>query len=489
MRIARVPNPYRATRASLARAETIAYDATRRASRDASDSDAARLPARRSRARFRRRTRRRLFDASTLRRFARGRAGPPRRSLTPTLLSFPVRLQSSSFAAKSLLARAGAPERQCSVPGGALHVLSDPSAAVQVFRRDDLVLALRADGVTLEQFVAAYDATAGSANGDTRARVNAMRDALGDVHTSSGAFAAVADDAAVGRVLAARTAGSTPLAYGFTADGALVACAGLREENLFPDAPGAIALTPLPSGRFVFGHRYVKPIEFTSFWATAASNRAAAPARHARQEEAPRRRVSAIVEESDLADVVDSPESPSRWGTTGGRADGCASWKSAEESTGKASAGAYVPPAMRAARAAAEKAAAEKAAAEKAEAEKAEAEKAVLAAQKAEADAQVAKALQAQERVVSSLESALATAVRRTSVDGGLRPNKFKAASRLRSATMDSGGWDRALATMRGDAAKRRTSMENCARSSADLGRRQSLGGFDAIQRRSLMGL
>ena len=234
----------------------------------------------------------------------------------------------------------------------------------------------------------------------------------------------------------------------------------------------------------MFGHRYVKPIEFTSFWATAASNRAAAPARHARQEEAPRRRVSAIVEESDLADVVDSPESPSRWGTTGRRADGCASWKSAEESTGKASAGAYVPPAMRAARAAAEKAAAEKAAAEKAEAEKA-----VLAAQKAEADAQVAKALQAQERVVSSLESALATAVRRTSVDGGLRPNKFKAASRLRSATMDSGGWDRALATMRGDAAKRRTSMENCARSSADLGRRQSLGGFDAIQRRSLMGL
>jgi hypothetical protein len=348
-----------------------------------------------------------------------------------------------------------------------------------VFRRDDLVLALRADGVTLEQFVAAYDATAGSANGDTRARVNAIRDALGDVHTSSGAFAAVAYDAAVGRVLAARTAGSTPLAYGFTADGALVACAGLREENLFPDAPGAIALTPLPSGRFVFGHRYVKPIEFTSFWATAASNRAAAPARHARQEEAPRRRVSAIVEESDLADVVDSPESPSRWGTTGGRADGCASWKSAEESTGKASAGAYVPPAMRAARAAAEKAAAEKA----------EAEKAVLAAQKAEADAQVAKALQAQERVVSSLESALATAVRRTSVDGGLRPNKFKAASRLRSATMDSGGWDRALATMRADAAKRRTSMENCARSSADLGRRQSLGGFDAIQRRSLMGL
>jgi hypothetical protein len=348
-----------------------------------------------------------------------------------------------------------------------------------VFRRDDLVLALRADGVTLERFVAAYDATAGSANGDTRARVNAIRDALGDVHTSSGAFAAVAYDAAVGRVLAARTAGSTPLAYGFTADGALVACAGLREENLFPDAPGAIALTPLPSGRFVFGHRYVKPIEFTSFWATAASNRAAAPARHARQEEAPSRRVSAIVEESDLADVVDSPESPSRWGTTGGRADGCASWKSAEESTGKASAGAYVPPAMRAARAAAEKAAAEKA----------EAEKAVLAAQKAEADAQVAKALQAQERVVSSLESALATAVRRTSVDGGLRPNKFKAASRLRSATMDSGGWDRALATMRGDAAKRRTSMENCARSSADLGRRQSLGGFDAIQRRSLMGL
>ena len=40
---------------------------------------------------------------------------------------------------------------------------------------------------------------------------------------------------------------------------------------------------PLPSGRFVFGHRYVKPIEFTKFWGTASANRSAAPARKARR--------------------------------------------------------------------------------------------------------------------------------------------------------------------------------------------------------------
>ena len=108
--------------------------------------------------------------------------------------------------------------------------------------RDSLILACVSERVSADALLARYDATD---QGDTRHRVNALRTTLGDLHESDGAFAVVLYDAAAGRVLAARTANSLPLAYGFTADGVLVACAGLTAERLMPGA--GMDLTPSPA--------------------------------------------------------------------------------------------------------------------------------------------------------------------------------------------------------------------------------------------------
>jgi hypothetical protein len=41
---------------------------------------------------------------------------------------------------------------------------------------------------------------------------------------------------------------------------------------------GDVQLAHLPAGRFVYGHGFLKPFEFTSMWSTATGNRAGAPA-------------------------------------------------------------------------------------------------------------------------------------------------------------------------------------------------------------------
>jgi hypothetical protein len=241
----------------------------------------------------------------------------------------------------------------------------------------------------------------------------------------------VAFDVAAGRVLAARTANAAPLHYGFTQDGALVACGGLTARRLFPDAgDAALRLTPLPSGRFVFGHRFVKPIEFTRFWDTALSNRAAAPARDASC-------VSDAAFEAGGADVVGCDASfRRRWGATGSAADGERRWNrdvaavpSVTPSTlnRAPSAGAYVPPSLRKKR---EAEAAAKAAEHAATTEAPVSPRS--AARIVERDAQVATALAAQDAVVLSLGDALVAAVAKAPKAhtsslrrAGLRSNTF----------------------------------------------------------------
>ena len=284
--------------------------------------------------------------------------------------------------------------------------------------------------------------------------MNALRKALGDLHADKGSFAVCAFDAKMGRVLAARSKNSAPLSYGFTADGTLVACAGLTAQAMGLD--GLLDLTPLPSGRFIFGHRYVKPIEFTQFWSTARGNRAAAPARKAR------RSVDAIPE------CAVPPAQ--KWGTTGSEGDVNADWH--EHPTLHHTKSAYVPPALRRApQAAANAEKAEK----KAEEEKAEEKKEAVRpisprSQKVEMDAQIAEAIASQDRLVADLESALVTAVRRASIDTRrasvevARKNEMKKS--LKSATLSAASWERALATSRAA----RTSVD-CARSSMDVSR------------------
>ena len=332
------------------------------------------------------------------------------------------------------------------VDGGALHVISDDGLQTRS-TADGLILALASTTVSVDDVLASYNkaAQSGDAN-DTRSRVNALRKALGELHTENGSFAVIAFDAKMGRVLAARTKNSAPLSYGFTADGTLVACAGLTAQAMGLDA--SLDLTSLPSGRFIFGHRYVKPIEFTQFWSTAQGNRAAAPARKAR------RSVDTVPENSVPAH---------KWGTTNSEGDGNADWH--VHPTLHHTKSAYVPPALRRAREAAEKAAAEKAASERA----AEVRPVSPRTQKVEIDAQIAKAVAFQDRMVADL----VTAVRRASIDtrrGSVEASRKNMVKKsLKSATLSAASWERALATSRA-VAQVRTSVD-CARSSMDMSR------------------
>ena len=500
----------------------------------------------------------------------------------------------------SLLGRTGAvPSRTCVTKGGALHVIDD-AGVLQVVERDGLILALASDVVKAEDILTAYDATAanntngGSSDTDTRRRVNALRATFGDLHAKKGAFALALFDASLGRVLAARTANSLPISYGFTADGTLVACAGLSADSMFPEAGAtALELTNLPSGRFIFGHRYVKPIEFTQFWGTAAANRSAAPARKASDLSvkaaaamntcvaAASASIAAVTIATEADGEVDADADAAklarRWGETGSAADSSGSWKrrsgpaanyvsadaapfvpshkanSAKFSTSPtatatalplptASKTAYVPPAMR-------KAAAAAAAAE--EEERNTAAPGTVsprtAARNVAADAQVAAALANQEHIVTSLENALVSAVklnlskpafaaaaptttpasvaasvtdewksiriplslripeedllmagsprgavslesasRRGGSDYARGPITVpsKPVSRLRSNTLDSASWERALQVSRSAAGAARRSMEACSRSSVDM---KSVARRGSIEQRGSM--
>lgn len=342
-----------------------------------------------------------------------------------TLLTSP-HTTNNRYSVTSLTARAGvSPSFTCARRGGALQVLGN-NTTVQVIERDGLIAALVSPSVTKEQFMQAYDATLpehddgeNQPEGESRRRVNALKKALGDLHADGGAFSVVAFDVTCGRVLAARTANAAPLHYGFTQDGSLVACAGFTAKQMFPDAgDAALKLTPLPSGRFIFGHRFVKPIEFTRFWDTALSNRSAAPAR-------------GIEDVNDTNDCGAEECQRRRWGKTGSAGDEARRW-SIDKSVAvvplkSAGAGAFVPSAVRKARAA-EAAATAKSAEEESTVRP---ESPRTAARKIEADAQIAKALVAQEIIVSSLGEALVAAVAKAPASiaslkrGSLKSNTF----------------------------------------------------------------
>ena len=103
----------------------------------------------------------------------------------------------------------------------------------------------------------------------------------------------------------------------------------------------------------------------------------------------------------------------------------------------------------------------------------------------------MARALEAEEMVVSSLEHALKAAVsgevrRRQSIDAQTRPTRRPTASSLRSTTLDGSSWSLALAAQR-----KSTETPRRARTSLDCGRRQSLdfrANFERVAAQRLMG-
>ena len=91
-----------------------------------------------------------------------------------------------------------------------------------------------------------------------------------------GSFSLIIYDAHSGRTCAARTAASPKLFFGFDKkkngnaatkeEGKRGLCVSTDEKSL-----ENVDLSILPSGRFIYGRQYVKPMEFTQFWSTAPS--------------------------------------------------------------------------------------------------------------------------------------------------------------------------------------------------------------------------
>ena len=403
------------------------------------------------------------------------------------------------FVANALIASTKlAPTRVATTRGGALVVLAE-SRGLQIVERDGLVLAMVSSTLTATDLLAAYDAT-DAPTVSTGARVNAVREALGELHVARGAFAVVAYDADAGRVLAARTANAAEISYGFAADGSLVVASGISSDALGVAQPG-LEMTRLPSGRFVFGHRYVKPIEFTSFWASARANRSGANARAApasadfREIDAP----TAKAPRAGTTDRVGSLLAP-RDGENA-PSDAAASWMRRSGSAArldalveaKTSAGAYMPPALR--RVAAEKEAAKAAAAAAAaaaEAPKTPSSNGAVSPRTAakNIDAQVAAAIATEDALVDSLKTAFYAAVesvsRRNSLDArrdSLDKSSLAAVARERRVStdarpaalsrlsLDNSSWERALSATR--------SMDRCGRNSMEVSARSRGGSVD----------
>ena len=248
-------------------------------------------------------------------------------------------------------------------------------AKVRVFARGDWVIA--SHGAAPEAMVCALEEACARAEGAAR-RVDATKKALNAILAANAhgkGFAAIAFDGLSQRGFAVRHKTAPRVTYGHDADGALVLVMG---EACAGDVEGGAERADLRSGRFIFGHGYVKPMEFEDFWATARSTRGASPAKTAYgvAESSPRARVAAKSYAATSTTTTSSPLKPS-------------------------SPNAYVPPAVRARRAAEE--AAEREAADAAER---------VARRNSEAlDAALAQTLHENQRMASALGGALASAL------------------------------------------------------------------------------
>ena len=104
-----------------------------------------------------------------------------------------------------------------------------------------------------------------------------------------------------------------------------------------------IVLTHLPVGRFVYGHGYLQPYEFTSFWNSAESNRAGMPERafhsgndYSKDSPSSSRRNSADVAPGDVAPRRTSvDERRSKWEPTDAKCDRETTWKKKEPEPSK----------------------------------------------------------------------------------------------------------------------------------------------------------
>lgn len=339
----------------------------------------------------------------------------------------------------------GAPGAYGRARGAALCASSSSSSEDENSDNDDAEILVAAHGSWIlaahgcDPAVVAERLARACASETSSRRVEAARETLKDLVGEFKNFAVIAFDGVTRRGLAARNGDAPTVLYGHDNTGALALVLGKKS------LPG-FDVAELKSGRFIFGHGYVKPMEFGSFWATARSSRAASPAKSAYGD------VTSLPRAARLApNGAAAPTTPTQTPMTSGLA--------------RASPNAYVPPAMRAAAA-------------KAEAEAAEARR------KSEAlDRALAQTLHDEERIVSALGGALASALIKASGRSSFAADEsIKEISRFHAARAHrqkieaiSSFYAPAVAAPASDVITRRGSLDDCARASMESVRRGSL--------------
>ena len=207
-----------------------------------------------------------------------------------------------------------------------------PSPGVELLTKDRVSLALfsRDGALSAEALVDAFVRIRDAHRDEPRARANALRAWLKSMHDVKRVFSLALFDGS-GRVFAAWTPRSAPLSFGHARDGsAVVVAARVGARTLVgPNVlHTGLTLAHLPAGRFVYGHGYLKPFEFTDMWASALANRAGAGAARAA---APRSPAAAGASPDappldDHAPLSMEEKKKWRWARTGSRAEQASSW-------------------------------------------------------------------------------------------------------------------------------------------------------------------
>ena len=155
-------------------------------------------------------------------------------------------------------------------------------SSVQLLTRDRVSIALYSSTLDAAAVVDGFVSRRDAHRDDPRARANALRVFLRDLKNQGHCFTLAAFDESR-RALAAWTPRSAPMSFGHARDGAVVLVASaprarsLVGEHLAGDDD--VTLAHLPAGRFVYGHGYLRPFEFTELWSSARGNRAGTVAR------------------------------------------------------------------------------------------------------------------------------------------------------------------------------------------------------------------
>ena len=197
---------------------------------------------------------------------------------------------------------------------------------VQLLTKDRVSIALDSPTLAAEAVVDAFASRRDAHMDDPRARADALRHFLESIHRAGHVFTlALFDESA--RAFAAWTPRSAPLSFGHADDGTVVVVAARPGAKTLVGRRGAVELAHLPAGRFVYGHSYLKPFEFTSLWASAKANRSGS---------APR----AVDGSPELEKPKFSQEDARRWRweKTGSRAEQASLWRRKEPAAVEASA-------------------------------------------------------------------------------------------------------------------------------------------------------